>query len=125
MKYGEVYSAEMTAKVQLNKAEYNRKSRIEMTFNPAFWCGRRDTDLLRKSGIFDTRLATGPVKDFGAENSSPNCFLNAEILWFESLLQAIKNILTGFPRLMTFGGESGIRTHGARKDTTVFKTVPL
>jgi hypothetical protein len=25
--------------MQLNKAEYNRKSRIEMTFNPAFWCG--------------------------------------------------------------------------------------
>ena len=25
--------------MQLDKAEYNRKSRIEMTFNPAFWCG--------------------------------------------------------------------------------------
>ena len=24
-----------------------------------------------------------------------------------------------------YGGESGIRTHGTRKDTTVFKTVPL
>ena len=24
--------------MQLNKAEYNRKSRIEIAFNPAFWC---------------------------------------------------------------------------------------
>ena len=28
--------------MQLNRAEYNRKSRIEIAFNPAFWCGRRD-----------------------------------------------------------------------------------
>ena len=47
------------------------------------WCGRRAADLLRKSGIFDTRLATGPVKDFGAENSSPNCFQLLTLLGFK------------------------------------------
>ena len=39
MKYGRILFAGLTAEMQLNKAEYNRKSRIESDFNPAFWCG--------------------------------------------------------------------------------------
>jgi hypothetical protein len=62
MKYGEVYSAEMTAEMQLNRVKYNRKSRIENHFNPAFWCGRRAADLQANRASLTPVLRQDPSK---------------------------------------------------------------